>query len=123
MSRSDGKEGQHYNLIQLPMEEEVDAVTRLSSNYQVAVFFQRSIIDYKHAEILEKTRQRLMDMEISLEIGMVEPIYILCKEKVKNVKEKFWSGTIKLHLFNPTTDGINLLKGLRPFILILDDKM
>ena len=89
ISRSDGKEGQHYNLTQLPMEEETNAVTRLSSNYQVVVFFQRPIINYKHAEILEKTRQRLKDMEISLEIGIVEPIYIPCKEKVKNGKEKF----------------------------------
>ena len=27
-----------------------------------------------------------------------------------------------MHLFNPATNGINLLKGLRPFIQIVDDK-
>ena len=61
-------------------------------------------------------------MEIPLGNGMVEPIYILCKEKVKHRKEFFWSGIIKPHLLNPTLDAINMLRGIRPFILNLDDK-
>ena len=32
------------------------------------------------------------------------------------------SGTIQLQLFNLAIDGINMLKGLRPFIFILDNK-
>ena len=93
----DGKEGKHYNLTQLHMDKEVDAQIGLCTIYHVAVFFQRPI-DYKHREILAKMKQRLNDMEIPLGNGMVEPIYIPCKEKVKHGKEILWSGTIKLHL-------------------------
>ena len=120
--RPNGKEGQHYNLTQLPMDEETDAQTGFCTNYHVIVFFQRFTKDYKHNKILAKTKQRLEDMEITMGNGMVEPIYIPCKEKVKHDKEIFWSGTIKLHLLNPTTDAINMLRGIRPFILNLDEK-
>ena len=55
--RPDGKEGQHYNLTQLPMDKEVDAQTGLCTNYHVVVFFQRSTTNYKSCEILAKTKQ------------------------------------------------------------------
>ena len=71
---------------------------------------------------LIKRKKKLKNMEIPLGIGMVEPIYIPCKQKLKKKKKKFWSGTIKLHLLNPTINGINLLKDSRPFIQIFDDK-
>ena len=61
-------------------------------------------------------------MEMPLGNGMVEPIYIPCNEKVKHGKEIFWSGTIKLHLQNLAKDAINMLRGIRPFILNPDDK-
>ena len=120
--RLDDKEGQHYNLTQLPMDEETNAQTGLCTNHHVAVFFQRSTPNYKHSKIFTKTKQRLKDMEIPVGNGMVEPIYIPCKEKVKHGKEKFWSGTIKLHLLNPPMNAINMLRGIRPFILNLDKK-
>lgn len=53
---------------------------------------------------------------------MKESIYILCKEKEKNSKIKSWSKTIKLHLQNSKIGGINLFKGIGPFILKLDGK-
>ena len=84
-------------------------------NYYIAIFFQRPITIYKYSEILAKARERAEDMEILLNNGMVEPIYIFCKEN-------FWSGTIKLHFFNLATNVINMLKGVRPFIFNLDDK-
>ena len=112
--RPNGKEGQHYNLAQLPINEEIDVETGLYTNYHVAVFFQRPTMDYKHSKILAKTKQRLEDMEIPLGNGIVEPIYIPCKEKVKHDKKKFWSGTIKLHLQNPIKDAINMLRGIYP---------
>ena len=34
-----------------------------------------------------------------------------------------WAGTIKLHLKYPEVDGINLLSGIRPFLLTLDEIM
>ena len=79
-------------------------------------------MDYKYSKIFAKTKQRLEDMEIPLDNRMVEPIYIPCKGKVKHGKENFWSGTIKLHLLNPAMDAINMLRGIRPFILNLDKK-
>ena len=48
---------------------------------------------------------------------MVELIYIPCKEVEKNKKINFWMRTIKIYFKNPKINGIDILKGLRPFIL------
>ena len=63
---------------------------------------------------------RLAHMGIELGIGLAESIYIPCKEKERNSKVKFWTGTIKVHLRHPKVDGISMLKGIRPFILTID---
>ena len=63
---------------------------------------------------------RLAHMGIELGIGMAEPIYIPCKEKERNSKIKFWTGSIKIHLKHPKVDGISLLKGLRLLIITID---
>ena len=65
--------------------------------------------------------ERLEKMGIQFENGMAKAIYLPCKERRKNRKQKFWIRTIKLHLKNPKVDGINVLIGVRPFILLLDD--
>ena len=120
LERPDGKGGQHFNLTQLPIETEVDPGTGLSLDYHVAIHFERPSKDYTHLEILSMATTRLAYMGIELGIGMAEPIYIPCKEKEKNSKVKFWTGTIKIHLRHPKLDGISMLKGLRPFILAID---
>ena len=120
LERPDGKGGQHFNLTQLPIETEVDPCTCLSLDYHIAIHFERPSTDYTHNEIFNMTTTRLAYMGIELGIGMAEPIYIPCKEKKKNNKIKFWTGTIKIHLKHPKVDGIGMLKGLRPFILALD---
>ena len=120
LERPDGKGGQHFNLTQLPIETEVDPRTGLSMDYHVAIHFDRPYTDYTHIEILNMTTTRLAFMGIELGIGMAEPIYIPCKEKERNSKVKFWTGTIKIHLKHPKLDGIGMLKGLRPFILVID---
>ena len=58
-------------------------------------------------------------MKIPLGSKIAEPIAILCR----NGSTRHWAGTIKLHLKHPGIDGINLLSGIRPFILTLDDVM
>ena len=58
-------------------------------------------------------------MRITLGSRIAEPIAILCR----NGSNRHWTGTIKLHLKYPGVDGINLLSGIRPFILTLDGKM
>ena len=121
LERPDGKGGQHFNLTQLPIETEVNPGTGLSFDYHVAVHIERPSTDYTHNEILNMATARLACMSIELGIGLAEPIYIPCKEKEKNSKVKFWTGTIKIHLKNPKIDGIGMLKGLRPFILTLEE--
>ena len=120
LERQDGKGGQHFNLTQLPIETEVDPGTGLSLDYHVAVHFDNPSTDYMHNEILTMVTSRLAHMKIELGIGLAEPIYISCKEKERNSKVKFWTGTVKIHLKHPKVDGIGLLKGLRLFILTID---
>ena len=55
-----------------------------------------------------------MDIQLGEILG--EPIAILCFHGSKR-----WSGTIKLHLKNPTKDAKDLLEGNISFILKLDD--
>ena len=50
-----------------------------------------------------------------------DPITILCKHAKEGEQKDIWSGIIKQHLLRPEVDGINLLRGLRPFILRLDN--
>jgi hypothetical protein len=58
-------------------------------------------------------------MKIALGSKIAEPIAILCR----NGSSRYWAGTIKLHLKYPGVDSINLLSGVRPFILTLDKEM
>ena len=58
-------------------------------------------------------------MRIALGNKIAEPIAILCR----NGSSRHWACTIKLHLKYPGVDGINLLNGIRPFILTLDEVM
>ena len=117
LTRPDGIEGQHFNITQLPFEVETDPDTGLSYDYHVAIYFRKPNWQHTHEEILALTQARLSNMKIPLGDKIAEPIAILCK----NGSARHWSGTIKLHLKNPDVDGINLLKGVRPFILTLDD--
>ena len=120
LERPDGKCGQHFNLTQLPIETKVDPGMGLSLDYHIAVHFEKPSTNYTHNEILTMASARLAHMEIKMEIGLAELIYIPCKEKERNNKVKFWTGTIKIHLKHPKVDGIGMLKGLRPFILTID---
>ena len=95
LERPDGKGGQHFNLTQLPIETNVDPGTGLSLDYHIAIHFEITSTIYAHNEILNMTSTRLAFMGIELGIGMTEPIYIPCKEKKRNSKIKFWTGTIK----------------------------
>ena len=121
LERPNGKGGQHFNLTQLPIDTEVDPGTGLSLDYHIAVHYDKPATDYTHNEVLTMVTTRLAHMKMELGIGLAEPIYIPCKEKERNSKVKFWTGTIKIHLKHPKVDGIGLLKGLRPFILTIDN--
>jgi len=113
--REHGKEGGHFNLIQLPFDVEVDEYD-FALDYQVAIFFEIGEKYITRDEIFELTKERLKIMNI--EVGQVldEPIAIMCFHGSRK-----WSGTIKLHLKHPEINGYGLLRGLRPFILKLDN--
>ena len=119
LHRPDGIAGQHFNITQLPFEIEVDPDTGLSQDYQVAIYFEKPIHQHTHEKILKATQDSLKDMRITLGSRIAEPIAILCR----NGSNMHWAGTIKLHLKYPGVDGINLLSGIRHFILTLNDKM
>ena len=83
LERPDGKCGQHFNLIQLPIQTKVDPDTNISFDYHIAAHFaiDKPTTDYTHNEILTMVTTRLAHMKIELGIGLAEPIYIPCKEK------------------------------------------
>ena len=85
--RTDGIEGQHFNLTQLPFEVETDPDTRLSYDYQVAIYFKKPTKQYTHEEMLALTQARLREMRIALGTKIAEPIAILCK----NGSARHWS--------------------------------
>ena len=118
LHRPNGIAGHDFNITQLPFEIEIDPDTDLSQDYQVAIYFEKPIHQYKHEEIFNATETRLKDMKITLGSKIAELIAILCR----NGSNMQWAGTIKLHLKYREVDGINLLSGIRPFILTIDEK-
>ncbi|KAG0597037.1 hypothetical protein M758_UG306300 [Ceratodon purpureus] len=59
-------------------------------------------------------------MNIPFGTKHIEPISILCMSVKRGGEKGVYAGIVKLHLFHPKSDGIALLKGLRPFLLQLD---
>ena len=118
--RSDGIQGQHLNLTQLPSEIEVDPISGLSLDFHVAIHFQLPKNPLFHNHVKELVKDRLNSMQIPLGTKLIEPISVLCMSIKRGGEKGVWAGIIKLHLLHPETDGIALLKGLRPFILHLE---
>ena len=79
--RPNGKGDHDFNLIHICMEIEIEVVTWLSLDYQVAVFFERPTTDFTHSEILTKVIKRLTKMNIQLGSGMAKPIFPAKKRK------------------------------------------
>ena len=113
--REDGKEGQHYNLTQLPFDIEVDE-NGFSFDYQVSIHFEVGEQKWERDVIMHKVKERLTNMNVELGELIGEPIAILCFHKSTT-----WSGTIKLHLKNPLLDAKSLLTGTKAFIITLLD--
>ena len=113
--REDGKEGQHYNLTQLPFDVEVDD-NGFSFDNQVSIHFELGEQKWEREVIMDKVKERLNKMNIELGELIGEPIAIMCYHKSST-----WSGTIKLHLKNPLLDAKSLLQGTKAFIITLSD--
>ena len=71
--------------------------------------------------VKDKVVKRCQAMDIQLGEDFIDPVTILCKHAKEGEQKGIWLEIIKLHLARPEVDGINLLKGLRPFILRLDN--
>ena len=114
--RMDGKEGNHYNLTQLPHEIEVDEYG-FALDYHVAILFELEDIVLLKDDVMNMVVARLKHMHIEVGSILGEPIAIMCYHGSKR-----WSGAVKIHLKDPQTDGCGLLQGVRPFILKLDEQ-
>ena len=89
LERPDGKDGQHFNLTQLPIETEVDPDIGFSFDYHIVVYFKRPSTYYIHNEILTMTTVRLAYMSIEMGIRLAEPIYIPMQREREKQKTKF----------------------------------
>ena len=98
-SREDGKEGQHFNLTQIPSDVEVDKFG-FSLDYQIAIIFEMGEKEWEKDIIMPLVENRLKEMEIDLGDTIGEPIALMCFHKFT-----LWSGVIKLHLSNPRLTG------------------
>ena len=115
--RVDGKEGQHFNLTQIPFDVEVDA-HGFSLNYHIAIAFEIGTSKWSKDVIMEKIKIHLDKMKIEMEEMISESIAMMCYHKSTN-----WGGIIKNHLKDPKKDGSALLQGFSAFILTLDENM
>ena len=118
--RADGVSGQHYNLTQVPFEIPTDPSTCLALDFQISIHFQLPKTPNLHNHVKELVKKILELMHIPLGTSLIEPISVLCMSVKRGGEKGVWAGIVKLHLLNPETDGIAMLKGLRPFILQLD---
>ena len=90
--REDGIEGQHFNLTQLPFDEEVNE-DGFSFDYQVSIHIDLTKFKWKKDVIMNKVKERLAIMNIKTGDLLGEPIAIMCY-----YKSTTWSGRIKLQL-------------------------
>jgi hypothetical protein len=116
-SRPDGIEGQHINITQLPFDIEVNPKTNLSMDYRILLHFEKPTTPFSQDQIMKKMVMRFQTMEIQLGDLIGEPIVVLCHDPKT---ARVWSGMAKIHLKNPSKDGIALLNGRRIFATTLD---
>jgi hypothetical protein len=86
--------------------------------YNILFHFEKPNNNYNSNEIINLTASRLRAMEIELG-DIVEPIAPLCGARAN----KNWNGMIRIHLKNPSKDGIELLEGKCIFALVIDETL
>ena len=119
-ARADGVPGQHYNLTHVPFEIPIDPSTCLALDFQISIHFQLPNTPILHNHVKELVKKRLEVMHIPLDTSLIEPISVLYMSVKRGGEKGVWTGIVKLHLLKSKTDGIAMLKGLRPFILQFD---
>ena len=99
----------------MSFDVEIDEETDFALLYNILFHFEKPTTCYTREDIITPTRERLDITKI--EVGnIVQPIAPLCSTR----GNRAWNGMIKVHLKNPTTDGVVLLEGRQIFMLTLD---
>ena len=75
--RTDGNDGIHYNLTQIPSDVEVGE-KGFALDYHVSIHFEIEIIELNRDVILNLTKHRLKIMKIEVGEVLGEPIAVLC---------------------------------------------
>jgi hypothetical protein len=117
-TRRDKRPGHWYHFMQIPTEVETDPKTGFVLVYNILFHFEKPNNNYNNNEIINLTASRLRAMEIELG-DIVEPIAPLCGAR----GNKNWNGMIRIHLKNPSKDGIELLEGKCIFALVIDETL
>ena len=82
-SRHDGKDGQHFNLTQIPFDVEVDKFG-FSFDYQIAILFEMGEKEWARDTIMDLVELRLKEMNIELGNNIGESIALMCYHKITN---------------------------------------
>ena len=114
--RPDAVLGNHLHFTQIPRLERVDPTTGLSEGFHVTIRFDFSFKSMSRQDVRGACLDRLRQMNISLGSTYSNPIDIGINAVTKN-----WAGFIKVHLQNPTQDGMALFRGHRAFVLEMED--
>ena len=114
--RPDAVPGQHLYFTQVPMYEKIIHDTGLTDGFHVTIRFDGEYKQFSRWEVKAACLERLRFMNIPLGTKYSNPIDIGINTVTRN-----WSGFIKLHLLHPRQDGLALLRGERPFVMIMGD--
>lgn len=114
--RPDAVPGQHLYFTQVPMYEKIVHDTGLTDGFHVTLRFDGAYKQLSRWEVKAACVDRLRSMNIPLGTRYSNPIDIGINTVTRN-----WSGFIKLHLQHPKQDGLALLRGERPFVMVMGD--
>ena len=77
-TRSDGIEGQHINITQLPFDIEVNPKTNLLLDYHILLHFEKPTTPFSQDQVIKKLLMRFQTMDIQLGDLIGESIAVLC---------------------------------------------
>ena len=114
--RPDAVPGSHLHFTQVPRQERVNPTTGLSEDFTITIRFDHGYKGMSRQDARGACIERLRLMDIPLGTVYSNPIDIRL-----NAVTKTWAGFIKVHLQNPTLDGMALFNGNRAFVMTMVD--
>jgi hypothetical protein len=109
--RPDAVPGQHLHLTQLPRYEKISHDTGLIEGFHVTIRFDGEYKQLNRREVKLACIERLKLMYIPLGFSYTNLVDIGINTIIQN-----WAEFIKIHLHNPKTNGLALLRGERAFV-------